>query len=78
MDNVQLSRVNYAGLIDGALETWVIGLDQMANMCPADQKQLGKALDLPENLEAMNVRWAKTSIQLKAVLIETEDFLSSV
>lgn len=56
MDNVQLSRVNYAGLIDGALETWVIGLDQMANMCPADQKELGKALGLPENWEAPNVR----------------------
>ena len=69
--------MNYAGLIDGALETWVIGLNQMANMCPADQKEHGKVLGLPENVEATNVRWSKTSIWLKAVFIQTEDALFS-
>ena len=77
MDNVQLSRVNCARLIDGALETWVIGLDQMANMSPADPKGLGKALGIPENREAMNVRWAKASILLKSDLIETKGAIFS-
>lgn len=74
---MRLSRVNYAGLIDGALETWVIGLDQMAGLCPADQKHLGKALGLAGNLEALNVRQMKTPLQLKAILIDTEDGLFS-
>lgn len=74
---MQLSRVNYAVLIDGALETWVIGLDQMASLCPADPKHLGKALGLPGSLEALKDRQRKTSLQLKTVLIDTEDGLFS-
>lgn len=77
MDNVQLSRVNYAGLIDEAPETWVIGSEQVASLCPADPKGLGKALGLPGNLEALNGRQRKTSLQLKTFLIKTY-FLSSV
>lgn len=74
MDSAQLSWVNYAELIDEALEMRVSGLDQMASLCPSDDwEHLGKASGLVASQEDLGVRQTKTSLQLKAVSMEAED-----